>query len=231
MKHIVKDESLSLRNLHKFFDCSSSAKSQIHYLEIINENADSEEETLLYVTEELLEVYKNGAQQEWVALAGDGKTYEHLSNIKCRYGKTLKKPLIFPGDWHTLKTYQEVLMKIYSSAGLESIAKAAGFAGTTLQSLLTCSNFKRTHTFILKVWEALYRVSIDVYFDEHENSEVTEEVLRLMLLLGASMTKSLESLDMEQQHFHSLNHHIHQMPVKLIRRCGDILCHVKQILF
>ena len=33
---------------------------------------------------------------------------------------------------------------------------------------------------MLKMWEALYRVFIDVYFDEHENSEVAEEVLRLI---------------------------------------------------
>ena len=93
MNHIVKDESLSLRNLHEFFDHSSSAKSQIHYLEIKNENANSEE-TLLHVTVELLELYKNGTQQEWVVLAGDGKMYEHHSNIKCSYGETSENNLL-----------------------------------------------------------------------------------------------------------------------------------------
>ncbi len=76
--------------------------------------------------------------------------------IKKKHSKALKKLLIFPGDWHTLKNFQPVLMKIYDHCGLKELAKAAGFRGETMTSLLNCSHFKCTHHFLLQVWEAIY---------------------------------------------------------------------------
>ncbi len=59
-------------------------------------------------------------------LFGDGK------HTKRQYGEALAKLLIFPGDWRTLKNYQEVLMKIYYVAGLKEIAMGSGYRGMTL---------------------------------------------------------------------------------------------------
>ncbi len=88
----------------------------------------------------------------------------------------LKQLLIFPGDWHTLKTYQNVIMKAYFTAGLQEIAKASGYNGMTLQSLQTCGNFKRTHVFILKVWEALYRVQLEAFIQEHNKQSEIDNI-------------------------------------------------------
>ena len=83
-------------------------------------------------------------------------------NIKCQYGDTLEQLLIFPGDWHILKNYQIVLMKVYSrsTAGLKDLAAKSGYRGQTLKFLETSGSFKHTHRFLLQAWEALYRQMI-----------------------------------------------------------------------
>ena len=55
--------------------------STIHYLNIISENADSDS-TLLKVSEDLIDAFQGGTQQDWILLAGDGKTYQHITKIK-----------------------------------------------------------------------------------------------------------------------------------------------------
>ena len=152
--------------------------SNIYYLEILDENPDSAE-AMLQVAEDLLEKFD---QQKYVVLVGDGKTYQHLTNIKHRYA--LDRLLIFPGDWHTLKNYQIVLMKIYYSAGLKELAANTGYRGQTLKSLETSGSFKRTHKFIVQSWEALYRRIIYSYCEYKDDDvllEMIKEKLKMIL--------------------------------------------------
>lgn len=76
----------------------------------------------------------------WIKRAGingdivsihDGKTYQCLMEIKLRtYSQSLS---IFPGDWHTLDNFQEVIFKVYHAAAWRSWLKIE-----TLTSLERC---------------------------------------------------------------------------------------------
>ena len=142
--------------------------STIYYMELLDEHPDSSD-TMKHVSEILLHKASSSHQDNYVLLIGDGKTYEHLMNIKRLYGAELDQLLIFPGDWHTLYNYQPVLMKIYYHTGLMELAKACGHRGETLTALQKCSNFKRTHHFLLQAWQALYRSMIMAFTTDHPN--------------------------------------------------------------
>ena len=91
--------------------------------------------------------------KKWLVLEGDAVTYERIQSLKLEYGSELDWLIPFPGDWHLLKNYQEVLMKIYFDAGLEELAVSTGYPSNAIKN---CSEFKRTHNFLMETWEALY---------------------------------------------------------------------------
>ena len=88
----------------------------------------------------------------------------------------LLQVLIISEDWHTLKNYQPILMKVYYQAGLRELAKSCGFWSATLKSLESCSNFKRTHCFLLQVWEEVYREIIHTYISQANHRELISNV-------------------------------------------------------
>lgn len=75
-------------------------------MELVDENPDSAD-TMRYVSELLLSSppeYQNG----YVVLVGDGKTYEHLMEVKRLYGQSL--------EWKSCLYFQEtgIPSKIFS---------------------------------------------------------------------------------------------------------------------
>ena len=53
--------------------------------------------------------------------------------------------------------YQKCLVKPFFEAGVKDMALSCGYSSTSIGK---CSLFKRTHHFLLEVWESLYRVMI-----------------------------------------------------------------------
>lgn len=81
----------------------------------------------MHISEDLLDKLGSECQDNYIFSVGDGKMYQHIMKIKNRYGDALNKLLIYSGDWHILKNYQEVLIKQYYHAGLKELAMASGF--------------------------------------------------------------------------------------------------------
>ena len=102
---------------------------------------------------------------------GDAKLYEIFQSLKLEYGDELKWLLIYPGDWHLLKNYQIALVKPYFETGLKELAKACKYP---LAAIKSCSQFKRSHNFILEAWESVYRVMVE-RFTESSNAPLTTD--------------------------------------------------------
>ena len=136
-------------------------ESKVVYLDVLDAVADSKD-TLLDLLNDLHSRFIEGQNMKHILVEGDAKLYEVLQSIKFEYGNEFSWLLTMPGDWHLLKNFQIALMKPYYEAGLKELARASGYSIAAIQA---CSKFKRTHYFILEVWEALYQVMVKKYFD------------------------------------------------------------------
>ena len=95
------DSSKIIKPLREFLlpspaQLKDSNPSLIYYMELLDENADSQE-TMAEVSELVLEKVLSNSQKQ-VILVGDGKTYEHLRTVKHVYGSgsAFEQLSIFP---------------------------------------------------------------------------------------------------------------------------------------
>ena len=99
-------------------------------------------------------------------------------SIKFEYGDEFTWLICYPGDWHMLANFQKALMKLYLDAGLKELAKTAGYPTAAIQA---CSQFKRTHAFIMDAWEAIFQVMLHSYLDEADHDPIAEAVKQQLL--------------------------------------------------
>jgi len=104
---------------------------------------------------------------------------EILKSLKHEYLSSLDWLIPFPGDWHMLMNYQIALMKPYFNAGLKHIAQAAGYPTKQLEK---CSQFKRTHIFLLEVYEAMYRVMLESFIKQQGSEHMQERAVQSILI-------------------------------------------------
>ena len=122
-----------------YHNVSTQESSNIIYYKVLEQRCD-DKATLLGIISELYEEFVVPNKMKWLLLEGDQATYDHLQTIKREYGKDLSWMIPFPGDWHFVKNFQDIIMKVYFDAGLSDIAKASGY-----QTNAIGSNFKRSH--------------------------------------------------------------------------------------
>ena len=166
-----------IKGLQGYLSCTSGDQSvessEVTYLRVMDQNADNPE-TILEALSWLHHEFDVGKLVDHLIVAGDAKTYLHMVTLKQQYGEALKWLVTFPGDFHLLRNYQEVMMTAYWDAGLKQIASASGYRGETLTSLSKCSNFSNTTTFFFEVWEALYQHTLNVYTTFNNEQRVSD---------------------------------------------------------
>ena len=76
----------------------------------------------------------------------------------------------------TVQLPESILMKVYFEVGLKDLARATRFRAETLASLVNASNLKRTHEFLMQVWETMmYRHMFNPYVSH--DTPLPEDIL------------------------------------------------------
>ena len=128
---------------------------------------------------------------------GDAKIYELLQSLKLEYGDELQWLIPYPGDWHLLMNYQSALIKPYFDAGLKTLAEACGYSIAAIQN---CTQFKRTHHFIMESWEALYQAMLDTFIEASSGDDHSTEACMPQTLLERVKT-ALNKVDQDKRNF------------------------------
>ena len=134
------------------------------YLSVIDQKVDDELKLINCLHDDFI-IKLN---KQWLLLETDGAVYHKIQSIKTEYGEQLSWLIPFPGDWHCLKNYQKVLMKIYYDAGLHELAVASGYPPNSIKN---STIFSRTHDFLLEAWERLYQHFLTVFLQNIFNPE------------------------------------------------------------
>ena len=164
-------------------------ESCIVYFDVLDAVADKKE-TVLLVLDKLKKQIIDVHQKKWLVVAGDAKLFDTLKTIKYEYGDEFIWLICYPGDWHMLANFQKALMKPYFDAGLKKLAKVAGYPTAAIQA---CSQFKRTHLFIMEVWEALFQVMLNSYLEQANHDPIAERIKQQLLDYTADSLEALIS--------------------------------------
>ena len=176
---------------------NSKEISRVAYIEINSERADSKS-TLVNILGRVYQTFVVQQRQKWILVVGDAKTYDLVRSIRSEYGDHMKWLIPWPGDWHILLNYQKAVMKAYVDAGLTKLGEVTQHRSETLTSLVQCSNFRRTHNFLIQTMEAFYRFFLSLYIaSKHASMDTqhgsTEEGIQSVLVALVSKFGSLKT--------------------------------------
>ena len=146
---LKQKKKIDLQDLFSLTRVEHAEKSQVEAIGAVTDCKD----TVMQSLHNLQPQFILGKNMRWLVLEGDAKLCEVVKCLKFEYGEELSWVIPYPGDWHMLMIYQKALMKPYYDAGLKALAGAAGYPLVAIQS---CSQFKRSHNFILETWEAMH---------------------------------------------------------------------------
>lgn len=93
--------------------------------------------------------------------------------------------------------------------GLKELAHVAGYSVAAIQS---CGQFKRTHHFLMEVWQAVFQVMIQCFIKANEEScntsqHLTDVVGSALLHVKSSRTEVVARLAQLQQNIQQSKYH------------------------
>ena len=150
--------------LHADLTCEQSTYT---YMCVLDEKADSPE-TLEHVMPRIYEEYDIGKSRNHIVIGGDGLTIDYILKLKSKYKDYWGWVIPYLGDWHVLKNYQEVLLKIFWDAGLKQLGNIL------CKTMLKCQNWKRNHRFLLQAYEAIYMHQIKCFMQYRSDKTLTD---------------------------------------------------------
>ena len=172
--NVIKNSRVN--NNSKFYPClkvflgrkdrSETEKSLKSYLGIIDEPCDSLE-TVSLVLKDMHKKMEVGVNTSHLVVVGDGLTFDHLVQLKKEEPAEHQWMLPFLGDWHILKNFARALMTVYGPAGLTNLITLF-HKGATENAIINSSDFEKTLSFLLQVWEAMHRLQIKMYLENKE---------------------------------------------------------------
>lgn len=178
-------------NMQDYFLCTRAThteKSNVFYHNIMDAKSDSKD-TLVSMLHDLHQNFVQKRGLPYLLVEGDAKLYELLQSLKFEYRDELLWLIPYPGDWHMLMNFQSALLKPYFDAGLKSLAEACGYPIAAIQH---CSQFKKTHYFILEAWEALYRSMLTTFIMSPNIKGTSQSLINTVLEL-LSLTEAADN--------------------------------------
>ena len=186
-------------------------KSDIIYMDLTTENPDGKNavKSLLDKVHKDLQI---GIKLKYVIVEGDGLLFHHYYKLKEENPTYYSWLLPYPGDWHILKNYTSCLFKIYGPAGLKELVTKF-HKGSTAASVLEGRDFDKTLSFLLQVYESIYRFQIHTFLEHRNlNTELTcsldNDTIFQYLKQSAILVESASSKDFFVTQIHNLNQQI-----------------------
>ena len=192
-----KSPFLSLQDYYFLIRATHTEQSNVVYLQVMDAVANCKD-TMITLLHNLHETFIEGRNMQWLVVEGDAKLYDILQSLKFEYGHELSWLFPYPGDFHLLLNYQKALMKPYYDMGLKSMAQATGYP---LPAIQNCSQFKRTHQFLMEAWESIYRAMILQYTKVSASHLLQEVIYRNgFVCANRELSNKIQHLSSIQQH-------------------------------
>ena len=187
VKNVAAESESSFIGMQQFVafadNITQAEVGHVKYVGVLDEVADTKD-TVLHIISDLHTEYICRHEKSFVVIEGDAKVYDIIQSVKREYGSDLDWVIPFPGDWHLLKNYQICLMKPFFDAGLKELATVAGYPVLSIQN---CSNFQRTHSFLLEAWESLFAHMLQCFLPTADHA--TQAALQATVLTHVSELK------------------------------------------